>query len=147
MNNAPPDSEPSDSHGPFGLVVRVPTPDRRPHPEHAPWTGAFPERLADFLTGLIPLFIAELAAATDEQLQQARDAALEQIANHGDDLQFGGEHRRSSRTALAKAFALLARAEGGVTALGVHACTAVHEGCPGLRPSHPPRPSDSGRRP
>ncbi|MEU0341969.1 hypothetical protein ABZ092_24165 [Streptomyces bobili] len=74
--------------------------------------------MADFLAGLIPLFIAELASATDEQINQARDAALEQIANHGDDLQFGGKHRRSSRTALARAFALLARAEGGVTALG-----------------------------
>ncbi|MDH6522452.1 hypothetical protein M2159_008831 [Streptomyces sp. SAI-090] len=141
MHNHPPGSAPSTSHGPFGRVVRVPIPDQRPHYEHAPWTGAFPERLADFLAGLIPLFIAELASATDEQINQARDAALEQIANHGDDLQFGGKHRRSSRTALARAFALLARAEGGVTALGVHACTAVHEGCPSLKPPASASPS------
>ncbi|MGA5442502.1 hypothetical protein ACPCKW_23700 [Streptomyces griseoincarnatus] len=135
MNNAPAEGESTASHGAFGLVVRVPVADVRPHPEHAPWRGAFPERLADFLVGLIPLFIAELAHATDEQIGQVRDGALEEIPHHGDDLQFGGEHRRSSRTALAKAFAILARAEGGVTALGVHACTAVHEGCPAKSPA------------
>jgi hypothetical protein len=125
-----------DPYRPFGCVVAV--------PDHTRQTGGGPgsrfgERLTSWLTFMVPMFIAELKDASDEQIDRARKDALDQIASHGDALQFGGEHRGSSRVALAKSFAILARAEGGVTALGVHACLHPHEGCPGRhRASGPP---------
>ncbi|MGW4894592.1 hypothetical protein ACWEQL_20300 [Kitasatospora sp. NPDC004240] len=123
----------SDSYGPFGCVVTAPNNSRSHRPDAAGDRG-FHARLTSFLLFMVPMFIAELRDASEEQIDRAREDALEQIASHGDDLQFGGTHQRSSRTALAKGFAVLARAEGGVTALGVHACLHPHEGCPGLQP-------------
>lgn len=120
-----------DTHGPFGRVVLDPT------RTSGTSSDGFRERLADWLLMMIPMFIAEQRDASDEEIERARVEALEQIASHGDDLQFGGKHRSSSRTGLAKGFAVLARAEGGVSALGVHACTAPHLHCPGERHSAP----------
>ncbi|MFE9428985.1 hypothetical protein ACFYNO_39250 [Kitasatospora sp. NPDC006697] len=122
----------ADSHGPFGLVLLDPKARTV-----APSDDGFRERLADWLLFMVPMFISEQRNATAEEIDRARSDALEQIASHGDDLQFGGRHQGSSRTALAKAFAVLARAEGGVTALGVHACTAPHPFCPGERATTP----------
>lgn len=119
----------SDSHGPFGCVVLAPA-EGRPTGTRPVRDDGFQERLADWLLLMVPLFIAEQRNASAEAIDRARTDALEQIASHGDDLQFGGKCQGSSRTALAKGFAILARAEGGVTALGVHACTAPHSYCP-----------------
>ena len=120
-----------ESHGLFGCVVLVRKDDTERVPQRGQPNEEFSVLLADWLTFMVPLFIAELRHMTDEEIRRARADALEQIASHGDDLQYGGRHQGSSRTALAKALAILARAEGGVTALGVHACLAPHVDCPG----------------
>ncbi|MFM9462653.1 hypothetical protein ACKI1K_07340 [Streptomyces scabiei] len=132
---------PSDSIGVFGRVVRVRDSTDTdeavrtllPRPQ-------FRTGLADFLCFLVPLAIEEQSRLSSERIDGMREELLDTIAAHGDDLQFGGTHQKSARVALAKALALLATAEGGVTILGVHACTAVHEGCPGFKPreSTPP---------
>ncbi|WP_051812049.1 hypothetical protein [Kitasatospora sp. MBT63] len=117
-------------HGPFGRVVTaeiVPSTLRN--------SPIDPELLRTFLLGLVPLMIAEQQGATPEHLEAGRDRCVELITSYGDELQFGGSHRAASRTALAKAFALLARQPGGITAFGVHACTSVHEYCPGNQPT------------
>ncbi|MEU9255758.1 hypothetical protein AB0D66_28405 [Streptomyces sp. NPDC048270] len=119
----------AESHGPFGCAMLAPG-ERSPTRSRSARDDGFRERLADWLLFMVPLFIAEQRNASPEEIDRARAYALEQIASHGDDLQFGGKHQGSSRTALAKGFAILARAEGGVTALGVHACTAPHPHCP-----------------
>ena len=128
---------PVEPHGPFGCVALV-REEREPRrvPRSAQPDEQFSALLADWLLFMVPMFIAELRHATDGEIEQASADALEQIASHGDDLQYGGRHQGSSRTALAKALAILARAEGGVTVLGVHACIAPHTGCPG-RPFPP----------
>jgi len=120
-----------ESHGPFGYVALVREDSTRQVPRRGQPNEEFSILLADWLTFMVPLFVAELRHTTDEEIQRARADALEQIASHGDDLQYGGRHQGSSRTALAKALAILARAEGGVTVLGVHACLAPHVDCPG----------------
>jgi hypothetical protein len=122
----------ADTHGPFGCVVLDPE-----SPTSGVDSEGFRERLADWLLFMVPMFIAEQRNASVEEIERARAEALEQVASHGDDLQFGGKHQSSSRTALAKGFAVLARAEGGITALGVHACTAPHPRCPGRRHGAP----------
>ncbi|MCM2430909.1 hypothetical protein [Streptomyces sp. RKAG337] len=133
-------AEPAKPHGPFGCVVLAPPTSRPQSPTRPTRDDQFHERLADWLLFMVPMFIAEQRNASDQEMERARTDALEQIASHGDDLQFGGKHQGSSRTALAKGFAILARAEGGVTALGVHACTVPHAYCP-AQPH--PGPSDA----
>ncbi|MEU6405407.1 hypothetical protein [Streptomyces sp. NPDC046985] len=122
----------ADAHGPLGRVVL--DPESRTNGTDG---DGFRERLADWLLFMVPMFIAEQRDASAKEIEFARVEALEQIASHGDDLQFGGRHQGTSRTALAKGFAVLARAEGGVSALGVHACTAPHLHCPGERHGAP----------
>jgi hypothetical protein len=132
---------PAESYGPLGCVVHAGPEDQSPtraKSGRAAPGEQFSALLADWLCFMVPMFIAELRNASDEQIEHERAKALEQIANHGDDLQFGGKHQGSSRTALAKGLAILARAEEGVTALGIHACTAPHIGCPGLASSFRP---------
>ena len=97
------------------------------------------ELLRTFLLGLVPLAIAEQQGATDEDIEATRARCLDLIASHGDALQFGGRYRAESRTALAKAIALLARQPGGITQFGIHACTHEHEFCPGDKSSPDPR--------
>ncbi|MFZ3491782.1 hypothetical protein ACODT5_00825 [Streptomyces sp. 5.8] len=133
---------PSSSFGVFGRVVRVSdsnhtdeavrslVPDRR-----------FRTGLADFLCFLVPLAIEEQSRLSNARIDSMREELLDTIAAHGDDLLFGGAHRKPARVALAKALALLATAEGGVTILGVHACIAMHEGCPGFEPGEATAPS------
>ncbi|MFF2378407.1 hypothetical protein ACFVUW_28860 [Streptomyces xiamenensis] len=122
----------ADTHGPFGRVVLVP----KSHPRRSDGDG-FRERLADWLLFMVPMFIAEQRSASAKEIERARGEALEQIASHGDDLQYGGRYQGPSRTALAKGIAILASAEGGITTLGVHACTAPHLHCPGDHQSTP----------
>lgn len=115
-----------DSHGPFGRVVA--TGDPAAHDRH---DGEFNDGLASFLTGFVPIVIAEMRTWSPEHLERTRIETADMIAAHGDDLQYGGKHATEARIALAKALAIGARAEGGITALGVHACLRPHEGCPG----------------
>jgi hypothetical protein len=111
-------------HGPFGLVVLDPESETS---APATWT--------DWLLFMVPLCISEMRNASEVEIDKVRAEAGEQIANHGDDAQFGGRHQASARTALAKGLALLAHAEGGVSAFGIHACTTSHDACPGERPA------------
>ncbi|MFI5986805.1 hypothetical protein ACIBEA_38830 [Streptomyces sp. NPDC051555] len=130
MNNASGSSEP-EHHGPFGLVVA--STDR---PTAAPpnWTN--------WLLLMVPLFIAEMRELPDDEIARLREENVDLITAHGDDAQFGGSQRAGGRNAIAKGLALMARADGGVTALGVHACLRPHIGCPGRfttspAPAHP----------
>ncbi|MFJ6437867.1 hypothetical protein [Streptomyces sp. NPDC091416] len=120
----------SESHGPFGRVVLVgkETDDAfrslLPNPR-------LRRGLPTFLCALVPLAIQEQSRMSAQRIDAMRTELIDMIAEHGDDLQFGGAHQTSARVALVQALAILATAEGGVTILGVHACTARHEGCPG----------------
>lgn len=109
----------------FGYVALVESPTKLDAQEQV-----FAERLADVLTALVPMWIAQMRTWSDAAIGRARADAVQMIIAHGDDLQFGGKRRGATLTALAKAFAILARAEGGVTALGVHACLTPHAQCP-----------------
>jgi len=122
-------------HPRIGRVVRIPprtppTGSRRTEPEER-----FKDGLAMFLEFLVPLRMSELTHLSEEEIAPLRIAALEQIASHGDVLQYGGKGQREARTALVTALAILASAEGGIDALGVHACAAPHAGCPANRTS------------
>ncbi|MEU5959306.1 hypothetical protein [Streptomyces sp. NPDC047525] len=103
---------------PFGLVVASPG-------------SAVPPIWTDWLLFMVPLFTTEMRDLTNAELARLRTEAADLIAGHGDDAQYGGQHRAGARTAIARALALLAWAEGGVTALGIHACVRPHTGCPG----------------
>jgi hypothetical protein len=114
-----------DSHGPLGLVVRDPESNT-----------SVPELWTDWLQFMVPLCLAEMWNLSDAEIDRIRSECCDAIASHGDDAQFGGRHQGTARTAIAKGLAVLAMADGGVTALGIHACTRSHAGCPGL-PSTP----------
>ncbi|MFE0852253.1 hypothetical protein [Streptomyces mutabilis] len=120
----------SKAHGPFGRVVRVGDETDEAYRALLP-NPRLRSGLADFLCFLVPLAIQEQSRMSAGRIDALREELIDMIAEHGDDLQFGGTHQKSARVALAKALAVLATAEGGVTILGVHACTAEHEGCPG----------------
>ncbi|WP_159399787.1 hypothetical protein [Streptomyces alboflavus] len=131
-----PCARPGPPIGPLGRVVRVP---QDPDADEA-YRALLPhahlrELLPDFLCFLVPIAIHELSSASAEHLAALRTELIEDIAAHGDDLMFGGRDQKSARVALVKALAILATAEGGVTILGVHACTEEHEGCPGSFPT------------
>ncbi|MFF4534018.1 hypothetical protein ACFY1P_32715 [Streptomyces sp. NPDC001407] len=112
-------SEP-ESYGPFGLVVTDPDS-----------TTSVPHIWTDWLLFMVPLCIAEMRDLTEAEFDRVRAESSGLIASHGDDAQFGGRHQAGARTAIAKGLAVLARADGGVTALGIHACVRPHAGCPG----------------
>ncbi|WP_067469646.1 hypothetical protein [Nocardia amamiensis] len=120
-------------HRPFGCVVEV---ARTPRSD--PKDEAFAANLTTTLLALVPTWIATVRDWTTEQRQQATTEAAHTIASHGDALQFGGKKGGHALDALARGLALLAHAEGGVTALGIHACIEPHDSCPGLQP----RPAD-----
>lgn len=117
-------------HPVFGRVVRLP--DVSP-PEDTPDTS-FRAGLVAYLLALVPIAIAEQRSRTNQELEPLRDRWEELVTYHGDELQYGGRNRAASRSALAQAIAFLARAEGGVAALGIHACITAHVGCPGTAP-------------
>lgn len=118
-------------YGPFGCVVVDPDWPRPSRTQRGGRDDGFDERVQLYLLGVVPLVIAELRNARPEEVERLRVEAAKELGSHGDDLQYGGRHQASSRTALATGFGILASADGGVTAFGVHACTAPHEGCPG----------------
>ncbi|WP_433635465.1 hypothetical protein [Nocardia sp. CA-120079] len=125
-------------NGPLGCVVEV---DRSP--SNDPRTEAFAANLTTSLLALVPKWIATTRHWTDEQLQRAAPAAAQTIASHGDDLQYGGTKRGQALNAVAKALAILAHTEGGVTALGIHACQQPHHPCPAQRPRTTKDPEES----
>lgn len=86
----------------------------------------FGERLAQFLLGLVPIYIHDMRDWAPDQFHRAKRATGEKLHVHGDDLVYGGKHATKARTALAMAIALGAYAEGGITACGVHACVRSH---------------------
>ncbi|MDX3206263.1 MULTISPECIES: hypothetical protein [Streptomyces] len=115
-----------DTHGPFGRVVTA--------PEDSPTSAS--ARWVTWLLFMVPLCIAELRGLSEPEIERVSARAADLIASHGDDAQYGGHHQRSARTAIAQGLAVLARADGGVTALGIHACVRPHAHCPGTSPAH-----------
>ncbi|MFI6689279.1 hypothetical protein [Streptomyces sp. NPDC050485] len=107
-------------YGPFGLVVTDPEGQTFASQAWVTW-----------LLFMVPLCIAELRGLPEPEIERISAESADLIASHGDDAQYGGHHQRSARTAIAKGLAVLARADGGVTALGIHACLRPHIGCPG----------------
>ncbi|MEU6352160.1 hypothetical protein ABZ896_22970 [Streptomyces sp. NPDC047072] len=114
------------SPSPFGLVVTDPA------------NTTVPPAWTNWLLLMVPLFIADLRDVPDDLAYQMGANAGDVIASHADDAQHGGENRARARNAIAKSLALLARADGGVTALGIHACLKPHAGCPGRFNAAPP---------
>lgn len=92
----------------------------------------FWDRVRQGLLALVPFRHVELAGASQEEVERAREEAVEVIAHKADVFLFPKKGQRPTGvlSALATAMALCARAEGGITHLGVHACVAPHEGCP-----------------
>ncbi|MCL3998920.1 hypothetical protein [Streptomyces lavenduligriseus] len=129
---AEPGAKPNpDAHGPFGRVVTTP----------GNAATRAPSEWVTWLLFMVPLCIAELREVSEPDVERLAARAVDLIASHGDDAQYGGHHQRSARTAIAQGLAVLARADGGVTALGIHACVRPHLGCPGDSPSHPTLPT------
>ncbi|MEU6562527.1 hypothetical protein [Nocardia nova] len=122
------------TQSPFGRVVLVDRPATG-----SPAAERFNDNLANVLIALVPLCIAETRSWPDHKIRREANTAADVIGSHGDDLQFGGRQRGPALHALAMAFALLARAEGGITTFGVHACLAAHDRCPAERGTPPPR--------
>ncbi|MGW4720904.1 hypothetical protein [Nocardia sp. NPDC004260] len=118
-------TNPAQQH-PFGCVVEV---DRTPRPD--PKDEAFAANLTTTLLALVPPWIATVRTWTTEQRQHAAPEAAQTIASHSDTLQFDGNKTGQALNALAKGLAILAHTEGGITALGVHACLQPHDSCPG----------------
>ncbi|WP_280470697.1 hypothetical protein [Nocardia farcinica] len=88
--------------------------------------------LRETLLMAVPFAIWEQRDASPARIATLRRNAVAMIASHGDDLQFGGKHTASTAAALIQAIALLARAPGGVTFAGIHACLEDHDYCPHL---------------
>lgn len=105
-------------------VVEIPLPFPDPDGRHA--------LFRDFLHAFVPLRIWELWDADEAEVKKLREKAEQQITSHGDDIQYDGSEGRP--TDLVTALAVLARAEGGVSSLGLHACIEPHEGCPADTP-------------
>lgn len=84
------------------------------------------------LLGLVPLWSAELAGASEKRLAQVAKESSDLIAHKTDvfEHQKEGQKPTGVLSKLAAAIALGARQEGGITHLGVHACLVPHEGCP-----------------
>lgn len=133
-------SQPPAEWGPFGLVIADPGYAIPPTSTNRQGRAAetFRANLVDVLLGMVPLSIAEIRTWSDHRRNIARQKAVDTIASHGDDLQFGGRQRGAALGALAQGIALGAYAPGGVTQLGIHACTRPHTGCPGLADRHAP---------
>ncbi|MBC7299827.1 hypothetical protein [Nocardia salmonicida] len=138
-NDATP--QPAVEWGPFGLVTADPDYTAPPASQNRQGRAAetFHTNLVDVLLALVPLSIAEIRTWSDHRRNITRQKAVDTIAAHGDDLQFGGRQRGSALGALAQGIALGAYAPGGVTQLGIHACTRPHTGCPGLVSRGEPR--------
>ncbi|MFE5853260.1 hypothetical protein ACFQ61_08570 [Streptomyces sp. NPDC056500] len=116
--------EESQDQGPWGYTTGVQDEDAA--------RDAFWENVALGLLGLIPLVIHEQRNKSDAELAALAKDASDAIAHKSDAFQFKKPGGKATGVlgALAAGMAVLARQPGGVTALGVHACTRTHEGCP-----------------
>lgn len=70
----------------------------------------------------VPLAINDLARLPWSIVEQVATSAGQQVAEHADDLQFGGKHCASAFAALARGLAAISFAPGGVHFCGVHWC-------------------------
>lgn len=107
----------------------------------APWRpGGDDPVLAETLRLAVACWMVEMRGLTAEQRRHRlpRDAAG-LVGSRGDALQWRGKSGRAvpgtaaTFNALAAGMAALAGEDGGVTALGVHACARDHDGCPNTR--------------
>lgn len=114
---------PRDAIGVFGRVLRVRDSADTDEEVRPLLPGLrFRTRLADFLCFLVPLAIEEQGRRSREQIDGMREELLDMIAEHGDDLQFGGTHQKSARVALSLRQLEVAGRRAGVTVLrGAHA--------------------------
>ncbi|WNI17559.1 hypothetical protein [Actinacidiphila sp. ITFR-21] len=95
-------------------------------------TDEFWERVGHALVGLVPLRIWELRDASELEIGVLAKECSALIASGADAFMFQKQQQKPTGVlaALATAFAVLARVEGGITHLGVHACLEPHAGCP-----------------
>ncbi len=114
-------------------------------------TGEVPWRLGDPDPALeetvragVAMWMLEMAGLTgDERRRRVPAGGVQLVASRGDILQWRRKDGRPSpataatMNALCAGIADAADADGGVTVLGVHACTRPHPGCP-LPPPPPP---------
>lgn len=91
-----------------------------------------PDVLVPALQVAVPLLLHELRAMTETdrtaRLAQWRETAVDQVAHHGDAVQFKTRGTAEAFNGLAKGIAVLSRQPGGVAVFGMLWC-ARH--CPG----------------
>lgn len=87
-----------------------------------------PPLLAMTLDLGVPLEIARLREATPDQILHQRIQIAERLARADASIEMLSARTGETAAALIKALALLAYAEGGVTAFGRHWCTD-HQAC------------------
>jgi hypothetical protein len=93
----------------------------------------FRDRLAEAIMALLPYAFAEQVQLSDTEINAKAQFYAGVLASRGDVLQYADGlkiKRRGELDILAEAFACLARTEGGLSYLGVHACIAPHDDCP-----------------
>ena len=78
--------------------------------------------LADTLEVSVFMVIQDLKTRSLDDIQAIARESAAVVAEHGDDLQFGGKHCASTHAALARGIAALSFAPGGVSAFGAHWC-------------------------
>lgn len=72
------------------------------------------------LQAAVPLWIHDVRDWTFERRAAAAAASSQIIAEHGDDLMFGGKHAADTFNGLALGLACAAYSPGGITFLGDH---------------------------
>lgn len=110
--------------------------------------------LRTHLQAAVPLEIQQLRGTPPDQLAALAPEAAGTVAQHGDDLQFGGRHAAGAMAALTRGLAVLALTTwGGVTWHGMHWCTTptchdpdAHHDAPTYPDTarlDPPRPAET----
>ncbi|QFG25437.1 hypothetical protein [Actinomadura sp. WMMB 499] len=87
--------------------------------------------IRDALLMLTPLAILEMRVVPFETRKEIASEAADIIASKADQLMYTPGKNPGVLGHLARGFAALAYQEGGVTALGLHACAEPHIECPG----------------
>ncbi|NGO71825.1 hypothetical protein [Streptomyces boncukensis] len=104
--------------------------------------------LLDSLSLAVALRIEELRDRPADQLSALATTTGQQVAQHGDDLQFGGEHCATTFNALATGLAAAALvAWGGITFCGLHWCATRYCSDPDADHPGPTSATDPGGRP
>ncbi|WP_046468670.1 hypothetical protein [Allosalinactinospora lopnorensis] len=92
-----------------------------------------PRNLAVLVTTLhmaVPIAMRKIAGLTDHERRELAGQSAAWVAEHGDDLLYGGRHCAAAYTMLARGLAALAFTPGGVTFVGKHWCIRPHLDCP-----------------